>query len=422
MSIMGAMWAGVSGLNAEGKALGVVGDNIANSNTVGFKQSRAIFEDVLGGAVGQNAGGGVRMARAQQLFAQGSLLNTGQPTDIALSGEGFFVVKGTLDGVTGQFYTRAGQTTLNNEGYLVNPQGMKLQGYSANADGTYQASLSDIQIPTTPLAPKPTNNISIDANLDSNAVPPAVTPFDPTNAATTSNFSTSTTVYDSLGNAHSVDVYFVNTSPGNWDYHAVVDGGEVNGGTPGTPFEISGGNLTFDSDGVLQNHTPSGATVDFLGATPAQVVNFDLGTAGTTDGLTQYGGKSNVSAQEQDGYGSGSFSGIQIDGEGIVRGIYSNGEELPIAQLGVAKFSSNDGLGRAGHNMWVETRQSGEAVLGTPGSGGRAGVVAGAIEQSNVDIAGQFVDLIAHQRSFQANSKTITTADEMLQELVNLKR
>jgi flagellar hook protein FlgE len=416
------MYAGVSGLNAEGQALGVVGDNIANSNTVGFKMSRALFEDVLGGAVGQNMGGGVRMARTQQLFAQGALLNTGQPTDIALSGEGFFVVKGTLDGITGDFYTRAGQTTLNAEGYLVNPQGLKIQGYVANPDGTFQASLSDVQIPTTPLPPKTTENIEIDGKLDSGATPPAL-PFDPTNPAQTSNSSTSTTVYDSLGTPHEANVYFVNTGPGTWDYHVLVDGGEVNGGTAGTPFEIGAGNLTFDTNGNLTSPVaPPQMSVDFINATPGQVVTMDLGTAGTMDGLSQTDGASFFTKIEQDGYGPGAFSGIQIDGEGVVNGIYSNGEQIPLAQLGVAKFASNDGLARAGHNVWMETRQSGEAVVGTAGAGGRGGVVAGAIEQSNVDIAGQFVALIAHQRSFQANSKTITTADEMLQEITNLKR
>ncbi|MFO0553045.1 MAG: flagellar hook protein FlgE [Polyangiaceae bacterium] len=427
MSIYKAMWTGVSGLAAESQALGVVGDNVANSNTLGYKLSRAVFEDVLGGAVGQNIGGGVRMARAQQIFAQGTIMNTGQPTDLAITGDGFFCVKGTLDGLTGQFYTRAGDFTMDKDGYLVNPNGLKLQGYASDGNGGFAASPSDVQIPTAPLAPKPTSSVTVDANLDSRETPPTGV-WDPQNPATTSNTSTSTTVYDSLGNPHSVQIYFTNTGPGTWEYHAIVDGGELAGGTPGQNTEIATGNLTFNTDGTLQdNQVTAGGTVDFAGATPGQPLAFDFGTpiaAGGSgmDGITQFAQASAVAYQSQDGYASGSITGVQVDGNGTVMGVYSNGQTLPISQLAIAKFTSNDGLGRAGHNSWIATRASGEPVLGPPGAGGRGGVVSGALEQSNVDIAGQFVELIAHQRAFQANSKTITTADEMLQEVVNLKR
>lgn len=424
MSITKAMWTGVSGLSAEGQALGVVGDNVANSNTIGFKQSRAIFEDVLGGALGQNLGGGVRMARTQQLFAQGSVVNTGQSTDLALTGDGFFVVEGSIGGVTGQFFTRAGQFTPDAQGFLTTPSGLKLQGYAADGNGGFAPTLDDIQIPSTPLPPKATTSFELIANLDASEQPKIWDPNDPAN---TSNYSTSTTVYDSLGVGHQVDVYFVNTGPGSWEYHAMVDGGDV-GQTPGTPVEIANGSMSFTTDGYLQDHTPAASSADFVGATPGQVINFDFGTpisAGGTgqDGITQYdSASSSVSSQSQDGYSSGELTGVQIGGDGVVNGVYSNGQQVPIAQLAVAKFASNDGLSRAGRNVWMATRQSGEAAIAAAGSGGRASVVAGALEQSNVDIATQFVELIAHQRAFQANSKTITTADEMLQELANLKR
>ncbi len=427
MSIMNAMWSGVSGLSAEGQALGVVGDNVANSNTVGFKMSRAQFEDVLGGAIGQNNGAGVHMARAQQIFAQGSLMNTGQPTDLALSGDGFFVAKGSLGGVTGNFYTRNGQTTLDKDGNLVNPNGLKMQGYAASSSGGFAPGLSDVNIPTTPLQPKPTTTFTASGNLDSSAAVPAA-PWDPQNPGTTSNFSTSTKIYDSLGNAHPVDVYFTKTATGTWDYHAVTDGANVTGGTPGQNTEIATGTLTFDSQGALTSNTlTAGGTVDFTGgAAPGQAVTLNFGTpppAGDgRDGMVQEAGTSNIAQQKSDGYASGSLTGVEVDGSGIVNGVYSNGEKVPVAQLAVAKFTANDGLGRAGHNLWIETRESGAAAMGPAGGGGRASVVAGALEQSNVDIAAQFVDMIAHQRAFQANSKTITTADEMLQEVVNLKR
>lgn len=429
MPLNSAMNSGVSGLQAEGQALGVVGDNVANSNTIGFKQSRALFEDVLGSAIGAPGavGSGVRMTRAQQLFAQGALLNTGLPTDLALSGDGFFVAQGSVDGVTGNFYTRAGQTTLAQDGTLVNPGGLALVGYKANPDGSFGPTLAPVKLTTAALPPLPTANLTLTANLDATSVTPAL-PFDPLNPAATSNFSTSMSVYDSLGGAHSVSVYGVNNGAGAWDYHALVDGGEIVGGIPGQNTEIAAGQLAFTPGGALQSATStSGGTVDFIGAQPGQALAFNFGTpiaSGGTglDGTTQFSSPNSVSSQSQDGYASGSLSGVSIDGKGIVSGVYTNGEKVAVAQLAVAKFVSNDGLGRAGHNLWIATRESGDAALGTAGSGGRGAIVAGALEQSNVDIAQQFVDLIGHQRAFQASSKTITTVDEMMQDLVNLKR
>jgi len=420
------MWAGVSGLNAEGQALGVIGDNVANANTVGFKGSRALFEDVLGGAAGSNLGAGVRMTRAQQIFGQGAIQNTGQATDLAISGDGFFVVKGVMSGVQGQYFTRAGQTALNADGFLTTPNGMRLQGYAVDANGVVGGNLGDVQISQQPLPPKPTSAMALDANLDAGATPP-INPWDPANPAATSNFSTSTTMYDSLGQPHAVDTYFVNTGPGTWEYHSVTDGAEVAGGTPGTAQEIASGTLTFDGNGALADSTAAGGTVDWAGATPGQAITLDFGTsiaAGGTglDGITQYGSPNNIGQQTQDGYGSGSLAGIRVDADGTVNGVYSNGEVVAVAQLGIAKFTANDGLDRTGQNMWSATKESGEAAISAAGSGGRGAIVAGALEQSNVDITQQFVELIVHQRSFQANSKTITTADEMLQEVVNLKR
>ncbi len=427
MSILNAMYSGVSGLNAEGEALGVAGDNIANSNTVGFKQSRAIFEDVLGNAAMHGPGGGVRMARTQQVFAQGSLQNTGQATDLALTGDGFFVVKGVVDGASGNFYTRAGQLTLQKDGKLVNPQGLVVQGYAAQTNGGFAAGLSDVQLPTSALAPKATGNLKITANLDATAKVPTV-PFDPTNPAATSNFSTSTKVFDSLGNAHTVDVYFTKTADGAWDYHALAAGAEVQGGTAGQGMEIATGSFTFDTNGALQSVLPSGGgTVSFNGATPNQALTFDFGSSvaagGTgTTGITQYGSPSSVSSQSQDGYAAGDLSGVKVDSDGTVSGVYTNGQKVAVAQLAVAKFTATDGLARSGHNLWAQTRESGEPALGPAGSGGRGAIAEGALEQSNVDIASQFVDLISHQRAFQASSKTITTADEMLQQLMSLKQ
>jgi flagellar hook protein FlgE len=422
-----AMNAGVSGLLAEQKALSVVGDNIANVNTVGYKAERAIFEDVLGHSIlaGTSSGlpgSGVAIGAIKQIYTQGSINTTGISTDVALSGDGFFVVSGAVDGIVGNFYTRAGQFTLDKDGYLVNPNGLKVQGYAANGDGTFSASLSSIQAPTSSIQPRATTGATITANLDATALPPTE-PW--TNTAVSfadrANASTTQTVYDSLGNSHTMDLYFVNTGTGTWDWHAVMDGTDLTA-TGGT------GSLTFGTNGALTGvGTNSDVTFNPTGADP-MTVTLDFGTpsaagaAPVPGATTGFASASNVSAQSQDGYASGDFSGISIDGQGVVMGLYTNGQKLAISQMGVAKFRSNDGLGRAGESLWIDTRESGPAAMGTAASGGRGSVSAGAVESSNVDLATEFVELIQHQRSFSANSKTITTADEMLQELINIKR
>lgn len=428
--VLRAMYTGVSGLRAEGEALGVVGDNIANVNTVGYKRQRAIFQDVLGhsilaGTASAMPGSGVRVGDVQQMFTQGSLANTGVSTDVALNGDGFLVVAGTVDGITGNFYTRAGQFTIDNQGYLVNSDNMKVQGYAANPDLTLQAAVTSLKVPTSSLAPRQTQEISITANLDSGAVPST---FD-INSPANSQAKTSITVFDSLGESRTLDVYFVKTADNAWEYHVLADGAELAGGTPGTFTELGTGTLTFDTNGALLDAQTPDLTIDFAGgATPGQVITMDFGDDIANDGATglagttQFAAASAVSSQSQDGYASGEFSGVAIDGVGLVQGLYTNGQKIAIGQLAVAKFRSNDGLGRAGSGLWIETRDSGTAALGAASTGGRASVSSGALEQSNVDLAEEFVGLIQHQRSYSANSKTITTADEMLQELINIKR
>jgi flagellar hook protein FlgE len=374
----------------------------------------------------------VRVGDIQQMFTQGTLQNTGVSTDVALNGDGFFVVKGTVDGLSSNFYTRAGTFTIDNNGTLVNPGGLKVQGYAANGDGTFAASLSDVQAPTAALPARATQDIEVTANLDAAdaAIDTALNPWDAQDPANTANFSTTMTVYDSLGNGHTLDVYFrkSDTVDNTWDYHVLADGDDVVGGTPGQNFEIgTGGQMQFTTNGALNTVSGNDITIDFNGATAGQAIHINLGTAiadgGTgLDGTTQFAGQSNVSSQSQDGYASGDFSGVAIDGTGVVQGLYTNGQKIAMAQLAIAKFRSNDGLGRAGQNLWIETRDSGTAAMGTAGSGGRGATSSGALEGSNVDLAEEFVGLIQHQRSFSANSKTITTADEMLQELINIKR
>lgn len=432
MTVLSSMNSGVSGLKAESDALGVVGDNIANVNTSGFKAQRAVFEDVLGHSIlaGTSTGlpgSGVKIGNIQQMFTQGTLSNTGVSTDVALNGDGFFTVKGTVDGVSSNFYTRAGEFVINKDGKLSNSEGLTVQGYKANGDGTFAASISDVTAPTAALPARATTAMTVTANIDSSAAVIAL-PWDAQDPSKTSNFSTTMSVYDSLGNAHTMDVYFRKTADNAWDYHAVVPGADLNPPVVGNA-EVGGGALTFTTGGALNTAVVGTAiTASFGGgATAGQAITIDFGTpisgGGTgLNGTTQFAGPSNVSSQKQDGYASGDFSGVSIDGQGVVTGLYTNGEKIAMSQLAIAKFRSNDGLGRAGQNLWISTRDSGTAAMGTAGSGGRGATTGGALEGSNVDLANEFVSMIQHQRSFSANSKTITTADEMLQELINIKR
>lgn len=429
MSILRTLNTGATGLTANGDALGVVGDNISNTNTIGFKRSRAVFQDLVANAGRSEilqVGAGSRLANVEQMWQQGALLSTESPTDLALSGEGFFIVQGNASGVDGTFYTRAGQFHIDNSGYMVNTDGLKLQGYQADDNGTITGALGSIRIGPMALPATATQNVSLAVNLDSNAIPPLA--FDPLDPAATSNFSTSTTIYDSLGNGHQITTYFAKTSSNSWDWHAMVDGGEIDGGTPGEPFEGGSGTLTFTTDGALDTESTTGTTWDFTGATPGQSINFDFGTSITDDGgtgldgTTDFASPSTTNGINQDGFAAGSVSGLAINETGVITGVFSNGQRRTLGQVAVASFRSVDGLSRAGQGLWVRTEESGEALVGSAGTAGRGSITAGTLEQSNVDIGREFVDLIAFQRGFQANSKVIQTADDLYGELVNLRR
>lgn len=421
------MQIGVSGLRAESEALGVVGDNVANVSTVGFKRQRSEFEDVLTRNGGESTGQGVRQNEVRQLFTQGSLAQTGVETDVALSGEGFFVLNGTVNGMTGSFYTRAGQFRLDASGTLVDPSGLAVMGRPARADGTFAASVSKLAIPPGSIAAQATSSLQIAANFDASA-PVATLPFDPQDPNATANFSTAIQVFDSLGTGHAVDVYFVKNGDNQWEYHALANGDELNPPLSGTKSEIGSGALTFTSDGALSALTVAQPiSVSFNGATATQAISVDFGSTVSSggsglDGTTQFSMPSGISAQSQDGRASGALSGISIAADGTVQGLYTNGERAAIGQILIAKFRSQEGLVRAGNGLFAETRESGSAVLGAPGSGGRGSLSAGALETSNVDLGEEFVDMIRHQRAFSADSKVISTADEMLSELMQLKR
>lgn len=423
------MYTGVSGLRAEASAIGVSSDNIANVNTTGFKRQRAIFEDVLGRSVGggsSGAGAGVRLGAVEQEFSQGALGITGVATDVALNGDGFLTLNGSVNGVTGSFFSRAGQLRLDAQGGLVNVSGLEVMGYAANADGTFQASVTGLRVPSGGIPARPTTRAEVVANIDSSSVAPTL-PWDAQDAANTANFSTSLTVYDSLGASHDLELFFRKVADGQWDYHALVSGDDVDPAQPGLQVEVGAGNLTFTTDGLLDTVTSPPAAIDFTGATPGQAIDLDFGTpaagGGTgLDGVTQFASRSSVSSQAQDGGSAGELAGLSIEGDGTVVGAYTNGEREPVGKLAIAKFRANNGLSRAGASLWIATSESGAAALGMAGSGGRGAISGGALEGSNVDLGQEMVDLIQHQRAYSANSKTISTADEMLATLMAIKR
>ncbi len=428
MSLFSSLYVGTSGLQASSQELSVIGDNIANASTIGFKGSRLAFEDTLAqsliGGSGQ-VGIGSRVQAVQRLLTQGSLLGTGNATDLALQGPGFFLVKGVQGGVAGQYYTRAGQFTLDKEGCLATLDGLRVQGFQADPSGRITSVLGDLVLGEASSAPLATSKASIQANLQSDATI-LDEDFDLTRPTETSNFSTAVTVYDSIGKAHQVDIFFKRTDEGSWEWHALTDGGGLEGGTAGLAEEVGSGTLSFDSDGKLLSYDGS-VVLNPLGATGPQEVDFNFGDAladgGTgLGGITSFASTSATTFQSQNGHAAGTLASVNVDSEGNVIGTFTNGQTRNLGQVAVADFPAADQLERVGGNLFNAVPAAGEPTIGIAGQGGRGAVVAGALEASNVDLAQEFVQMISAQRNFQANSKTITTADQLLSELIALKR
>lgn len=433
MAILTSLFSGVSGLSAFGTGLGVVSNNIANMNTIGFKDGDVSFSDIIsqslgGAAEGSQVGRGVFVNSVRTQFTQGSFETTGNALDMAIEGEGFFIVK---DAAGGEFYSRAGIFDLDKNGVVVNPDGLFLQGLQADITGNLTGQSGNINLAATSFPPLATTRGDFSANLDSRVPIPAA--FSVANPTGTSNFSTSITVFDSLGNGHLVSVYFRKASEpvtGNtWEYFAVVD---ANDSATGAAQVQANGILTFGTDGTLQNESavtyPTGG-FDFSGGpNQNQVIALDFGTNVVTDlgsgldGLTQFGTVSALLNQSQDGFASGSLQRVSINKEGIVTGLFTNGKSRALAQILLSRFNSNQGLSKVGGNLYTISADSGQPITGVASSAGLGKILTNSLELSNVDLAQQFVKMIEFQRGFQANSRVITTTDDILQELVNLKR
>ncbi|WP_439411920.1 flagellar hook protein FlgE [Enterobacter ludwigii] len=388
----------ISGLNAVNEQLDSISNNIANSGTVGYKSGRTDFASMY--AAGQPLGVAV-IGTTESISKAGNVFSTGNSLDMAINGNGFFMMR---DSTGTPVYSRAGVTHTDKDGYLVNEQGMRVQGYPVDAKGNLQQGApGDLQLTAGSIPAEASTSAKITANLDSNAQPPANMTFDPTDL-TSYNQSNTTTVYDSLGNAHQMTQYAVNTSPGQWQVHTYMDGTKMT--TAQDPLE-----MTFDSSGLM---TQPNGPVTFT-ATPAGAALLSIKV--DYSGTTQYAGKYAKTTNQADGYASGTRTGQKVDSDGSVYATFSNGQQMLQGKVVLATFPNTDGLQSTDGTTWVETNNSGAPIYGVPGSGLNGTLQAGALESSNVDLTAELVDLMTAQRNYQANTKVISTDGNMMNSL-----
>lgn len=405
----------LSGLNASSKALDVLGNNIANANTVGFKSAEVHFSDVfansLAGSGASQVGIGATISGIQQTFSQGNVTATNNPLDISINGGGFF----RMDRNGEVTYTRNGQFHLDNAGFIVNDQLMKVMGFPADANGVITASSPvDLQLSSSQISPRATSdplagNLTANLNLDSREGVPAVTPFNFANPQTY-NYSTALSVYDTLGVPHTMTMYFARASAGGpWNVYGTMDGA--------TPQAFPS-TLTFNTSGVLTTAMP--LVLPSWALTTGAASPWSPGSMDFT-GTTQFGSASSVDRLTQGGYTTGSLTGLSVGSDGIVQGRYSNGQARNLGQIVLATFANPNGLQSLGNNQWALTSVSGPELVSPPGTGSRGVLQSASVEESNVDLTAQLVNMITQQRNYQSNAQTIKTQDQLLQTLVNLR-
>ena len=428
MGVLSSLYTGVSGLAAQGEALGVIGDNIANANTTGFKASRAEFQDIvaksLKGILGGNQiGRGVKIGAVNPILIQGNVDATEKVSDLAIAGDGYF----TLRGSDGESFTRDGSFKFDKDGYLITNDFQRVQGFQSDENGKIINKLGDIKFPRALTPAKATKEIRMDLNLDSRVQNLKV--FDPKNPYDSSHYSTGIETYDSQGNKHLMNMFFVKTADRTWNYYGMVDGKEVTGAPEDQMAQVTAGTVTFTVDGKLDTETQTLSAFNFKGgALQNQQIKVDFGDSITTDkglgidGSKQFGKESDLISWAQDGSAAGTINNLSFNDEGILTALYSNGETQDIAQIGLAKFENPESMFKVGNNRLKEARDSGAPAVGGPGRAGRGKIFAKSLERSTVDLALEFVNLIQNQRGFQANAKTITTTDQLLEEVINLKR
>jgi flagellar hook protein FlgE len=410
----------LSGLKANAFAIEVVSGNLANLNTSGYKGNNVSFQDLVNSSLnagvggGSSAAGGSTIAQASRAFGQGALQTTGQPFDAAIEGDGFFVVRGRA----GQAYSRAGNFKLDSAGHLLTQDGQFVQGWNST-QGTLStnAGISDLIVPTTGLRqPAPTANFSITANLNSSA----------TSGAPSGTFSSPMPVVDSLGASHVLTVTYTKTGAGTWDYAVTMPSSELTSGT-GTSTNLTSGTLTFDAAGhLLSPAATSGALpIPITGLTNGAgdlTVNWSFYDEAGNATFTQINQASANFGSTQDGRASGVLTGMRIGANGQILAHYSNGDSVAVAQLAVASILNPDSMRDLGGNTFGLTSNTALPAIGVPGSGSRGDITGGVVESSTVDIAKEFTNLLTYERAYQANSKVITTQDDILQQTVNIKR
>ena len=412
MGLISSLFTGVTGLKGNSDAMGIIGDNISNVNTVGFKSSKAVFSDIFStiltnGSVTSQLGRGSQLQGTIKEFSQGSFESSSNALDLAIDGSGFFVVNNGL----GNFYSRAGQFRLNDDGLVQAITGEILQGHEIT-NGNTSTSVTNIDLAGVQSSPEASTAFTLGANLDGAAT-------------ATTTFTSPVTLYNSVGTQVIASIQFSRAATGNaWTYGITTSEGAVTSG--------SSGSVTFDNNGQLSLVNGAAAAdqtivVDYSGATtPAalQTLNWSLvNSGGTTNGkLTGFSAESNNNSLVQDGFTTGTLVGLTVNDKGVIGGLFNNGQTDDLFQVALADFLAPSGLTRQGQNLFAESSESGQAVLGTARTGGFGAIVGQSLELSNVDLASQFVTMIQTQQAFQASARVITTTDDLLTEAVNLVR
>ena len=421
-SIVDGLFAGRSGIQGHGQAISVIADNIANSNTTGYKSSRADFTSVLAGAISGSAvgsvsvGSGSAVGQVKQIFNQGTFETTGRSLDIAIQGNGFFILQ---DSAGQRFFTRAGNLQTDRDGFLLDQNGFQVQGFATGGSGSLQA----LNVNERTLSTVDSTVVSITGNLDASsaAAPTIPIPDGSTAAALAAGYSYATTVdvFDSLGAQHTITYAFFKTGVANqWTVAAYADGADVSGGTAGNVELLGTSNLVFNSSGQLTSggSFPFAPAVTWNNGSTAQIITSDV------TGFSQFSSPNTVSSVAQDGTGGGSIVSFNIDSQGNLSALLDNGQRADIGTIALASFSNPEGLARRTGTILVETNGSGEPVIGTPGTGSFGALQSEALELSTSDLAADFIKLISLQRGFQGSSRMITSINDLLQEIVNLAR
>ena len=411
-----SFYSALTGLNNNSLAINVIGSNLANINSTAFKGSRASFAELVGGSSETASNGnpiqvglGSASAGVTPMLSQGSIQATGRSTDVAISGNGFFVVQ-TENGVG---YCRAGNFTFSKDGELLNEEGFKVMGYPAiNGVVDTTSSVAPVVIPKgSSQPPSATTKMSINANLDARA-------------AVADTFTTGVQVFDSLGTAHTVTFTFTKTGNGAWNWAATLPAVDTGGAPNAPPTQIGNGALTLDSAGVLTAPAanPTLTANGLSNGAAALSVEFELIDANGQPRLTGFGSASAVSTSIQNGYPASVLRELAFNSDGTIVGVYESGQVRPLAQLVLASFPNVEGLLKFKGSTFVGGGASGEPSVGTPNTGGRGILTGSALELSNVDIATEFTSLIVAQRGYQANSRVISVTDELYQDAISLKR